>query len=88
MEEAGEPEAMIAKLTAPDYPLAQHPEAAAALQDMKLLFQRLTDMGTPLHRFRHASAREPSFARGAQHLPSPATPRRAYSCVCPKCGTG
>ena len=53
VEEAGEPEAMIAKLTAPDYPLAQHPEAAAALQDMKLLFQRLTDMGTPLHRFRH-----------------------------------
>ena len=59
VEEAGEPEAMIAKLTAPDYPLAQHPEAAAALQDMKLLFQRLTDMGTPLHRFRHGSAGEP-----------------------------
>ncbi|CAK0784455.1 hypothetical protein CVIRNUC_007659 [Coccomyxa viridis] len=63
VEEAGEPEAMIAKLTAPDYPLAQHPEAAAALQDMKLLFQRLTDMGTPLHRFRF----DLSLARGLHY---------------------
>ena len=88
VEEAGEPEAMIAKLTAPDYPLAQHPEAAAALQDMKLLFQRLTDMGTPLHRFRHGSARKPSFATGIQHLPSLAELWRAYSCACHNCGTG
>ena len=67
VEEAGEPGAMIAKLTAPDYPLAQHPEAAAALQDMKLLFQRLTDMGAPLHRFRHGLAKKPSLLLIQEH---------------------
>lgn len=53
VEEAGEPETMLAKVTAPGYPLAEHYEAAAALADMRLLFERLTHMGAPLHRFRH-----------------------------------
>jgi histidyl-tRNA synthetase len=45
----GEPKELLARLTAPDHALAQHPASAAALAEMGLLFGYLDAMGA-LHR--------------------------------------
>eukprot|EP00775_Hariotina_reticulata_P012337 gene12337-12470_t len=41
----GSPRELLAKLTAPDHPLAQNPDSAAALQEMGLLFEYLEALG-------------------------------------------
>ncbi len=52
MQEAGEPRALLAKLSAADYPLAADPEAAAALAEMGTLFDLLGSMGNALDSIR------------------------------------
>lgn len=54
MEEAGEPRALLARLSAPGYPLAADPEAAAALAEMGTLFDLLASMGSTLDSIRRA----------------------------------
>ncbi|KAG2427701.1 hypothetical protein HYH02_014533 [Chlamydomonas schloesseri] len=41
----GEPMALLARLSAPDHPLAQHPQGKAALDDLKIFFEMLQAMG-------------------------------------------
>lgn len=43
---------LLAKLSAPDYPLAEDPEAAAALAEMGTLFDILGKMGNALDKIR------------------------------------
>ncbi len=70
VEEAGEPRALLAKLSAPGYPLAADPEAAAALADMAVLFDLLGSMGNALDSIRHATV----------------APRTAQACLRCCCG--
>lgn len=59
----GEPRALLAKLTAPGHALAGHPQSAAALADLGLLFGYLDAMGGALRRLSF----DLSLARGLDY---------------------